>query len=93
MYSFSSDRRFVILSYENSHGLLLLSSKKEGNAIPTRIDILFKDVRAMDIRVFMDEIKITEVSVEMGSSFQSLPDKMAEPGLRLYLLNGGDWNG
>ena len=51
------ERNFSLHLYFVSHGLLLLrSGKDEGN--PTRIDILFQDVRWMALPVWFDGLRI-----------------------------------
>jgi len=51
------DRMFSLHLYWVSHGLLLLRSGKS-NQQPTRIDILFGDVRWMTLPVWLEGIRI-----------------------------------
>ncbi len=67
---FSSDRKFVISSYARSHGLLLLRSVKT-TANLTRLDILFQDVRAMEIRGHFEGIEIRLTSLATLKEFAS----------------------
>jgi len=89
---FSSDRFFAIFSYALSHGLLLLRSGKT-DAAPTRVDILFQDVRAMEIRAWFSGIEIREASPEILKNFASNPLPLLEPGNKMYQVSGGDWSG
>jgi len=61
---------------------------------PTRLDILFQDVRAIEIRAFFDAISIEE---EDDPAFladrPSNPIQMLEPGIKLYRLKGAGWSG
>jgi len=90
--SFKSDRKFSIFSYEVSHGLLLLRSGKT-NEHHTRIDVLVKDVRAMEIRSWFEGFEIAEEDREYLREFRSNPIEMIEPGNRVYALRGRGWQG
>ena len=93
MNIFSSTRTFVIYSYAASHGLLLLRSKKT-EATPSRVDILFQDVRAIEIRCWFDGIAIEKQDkLEVLASHPSKPLQMVEPGIQVYRLVGRDWEG
>lgn len=87
-----SDRSFVIFSYSINHGLLLLRSKKAGK-ISTRLDVLFQDVRAMEIRSWFDGLKIEEVGAEYLGKQGSAPVALMETGNRVYRLIGDGWEG
>lgn len=89
---FESDRRFSIFSYEMSHGLLLLRSKKEPPRIPTRLDI--EDVRAMEIRAWFNGIRIEEIETQRLEKQNSRPgDLLAETGNKAYRLVRPGWEG
>src|SRR5262249_5317339 len=90
--SFRSDRTFSVYSYHVSHGPLLFRSWRKDER-PTRIDVLIKDVRAMEIRSWFDGLEITEVDRGYLRDFRSNPDEMMEPGLRVYALTGNTWKG
>ncbi|MDQ0473501.1 hypothetical protein [Labrys wisconsinensis] len=90
---FQSDRDFFVVSYDASHGLLLLRSAKT-NEIPTRIDVLFNDVRAMEIRCFINNgLKIGIEDRKYLFNFQSNPLEMVEFSLKIYSLLGHGWKG
>ena len=92
MFKYKSNRTFVLFSYNASHGLLLLRSRKT-NQYPTRIDILIQDVRAMELRSWFDGIEIEEVGVSCLSDRHAKPTDMAEAGNRAYSVKGENWNG
>jgi hypothetical protein len=89
---FNSDRLFVVHSYSASHGLLLLRSRKTP-ALPTRIDVLFQDVRAMELRCWFDGIAIDEVPDGFLADFASKPRELVEAGNKIYKLTGKGWCG
>jgi hypothetical protein len=92
MILFESERSFVIFSYSMSHGLLLLRSRKTPQTL-TRIDILFKDVRVMEIRAWFDGIKIEEVEISQLQKQSSRPGDLTEIGNKAYQLSGLGWEG
>ena len=89
---FTSDRRFVMVSYSASHGLLLLRSRKDLSS-SKRLDLLFQDVRALEIRSWFEGIEVTEVDPADLAHFSSNPAQMIEPGNRAYRLTGKNWSG
>ena len=89
---FESKRSFVVLSYAEGHGLLLLRSRKTTHN-PTRVDILFQDVRAMELRSWFESIAIEQVDIDYLKDFHSRPAQMIEHGNRVYSLKGHDWQG
>jgi hypothetical protein len=90
---YESDRLFSIFGYAMSHGLLLLRSGKT-NEVVTRVDILFQDVRATEIRTWSKGIKIEEVvDPRFLDSQRSKPADIIEAGNRIYALSGSGWQG
>lgn len=84
---YESDRLFSLFGYSMSHGLLLLRSGKSNEAPETRIDILFRDVRVMEIRAWMSGIRIEEVrDPRFLDGQRSNPAAMLEPGLNIYSI-------
>jgi len=65
----------------------------KSNVTPTRLDVLFQDVRAMEIRCFFDGLKIDEAPPAFLKTFASNPTDMLEPGLKVYDLRGKGWSG
>jgi len=90
---FQSERIFVVYSYHHSHGLLLLRSTK-AETTPTRLDVLFQDVRAMELRCWFKGINIELMdNPDFLNAFPSQPMEMMEPGNVVYLLRGENWKG
>lgn len=90
--SFRSARKFSVFSYGISHGPLLLRSGKTDEH-HNRIDVLFQDVRAMEIRSWFEGLEIDEVDRSYLRDFPSNPIEMMEAGLRIYALSGNGWQG
>src|SRR4029078_11406407 len=90
--AFKSDRKFSVFSYSVSHGPLLLRSGKT-NEHHTRIDVLVRDVRAMEIRSWFEGFEIKEEEREYLREFRSKPIEMVEPGNKVYALRGRAWQG
>lgn len=89
---FESTRTFVLFSYGGSHGLLLLRSRKTTQH-PKRIDILFQDVRAMELRSWFEGVRIEEVNASFLQGQNSKPEQMVERGNKIYAIHGADWSG
>src|SRR5947209_785034 len=92
MLLFQSDRHFVLASYAASHGILLFSSRKT-NDQPTRIDLLFQDVRAMELRNWFHGLSVFRAEVAYLEGRRSAPQSLIEPGNVVYALRGGGWDG
>jgi hypothetical protein len=90
---YASQRTFQLFSYGVTHGLLLLRSCKT-DTDPTRVDILFREVRAMELRSWFEGIEIVE---EESSAFlaarPSRPVPMFDKEIRFYRLKGTGWEG
>ena len=89
---YSSDRKFILFSYDASHGLLLLRSGKT-NTAQTRIDILFHDVRSMELRGSTDGLTIVQEQPEYLARFASTPLALVEDGLVAYRVGNDVWSG
>jgi hypothetical protein len=91
---YKSDRLFSVFGYSMSHGLLLLRSGKSNENPTTRVDILFQDVRAMEVRVWFKGITIEEVDdLNFLEDQRSRPAEMIEPGNKAYALISHGWRG
>jgi hypothetical protein len=90
--TFRSDRRFVVFSYGVTHGLLLLRSGKTDRR-GSRIDLLIRDVRALEIRSWFEGFEIAEGDKDDLIEFRSNPVQMIEPGNKIYILRGQAWEG
>jgi hypothetical protein len=89
---YESDRVFSVFGFAMSHGVLLLRSGKS-NETPTRVDIMFKDVRAMEIRTWFKGLKVDEVDATYLAGQHSNPEEMLEPGPKVYALTSSGWRG
>ena len=90
---FSSSRSFVVFSYAMSHGLLLLRSRKMPPATATRLDVLFQDVRALEIRCWFDGLTVEETDVNFLQEVRSNPVPLMEHGNKVYALKSSGWVG
>ena len=91
---YESDRTFSIFGYGMSHGLLLLRSGKSNEHANTRVDVLFQDVRAIEIRTWFNGIRIEEEETpEFLKDQRSNPAQMIEPGNRIYSIRSSGWEG
>jgi hypothetical protein len=89
---FESKRTFFLESYVAGHGLLLFRSNRTKEQ-PTVVDVLFKDVRAMDVRAWTDELCVENASTALVEGYLSKPAEMIEKGLFVYRLSGLGWQG
>ena len=90
---YASTRIFHLYSYGVSHGLLLLRSCKS-ETDPLRVDILFQDVRAMELRTWFEGIEIVEEEeAALLAGRPSRPVPMFDKGIRKYRLKGTGWEG
>jgi len=89
---YNSERKFVIFSYDASHGVLLLRSAKTTSS-DTRCDVVFSDVRAMELRISSDGITISEVELAHLETFKSSPLDLMEEGLVAYKVGNDTWSG
>jgi hypothetical protein len=90
---YESDRLFSVFGYAMSHGLLLLRSGKDRTPA-SRVDILFQDVRALEIRAWFQGVRIEEVAdPQFLDGRPSKPAGMMEPGNKIYALISAQWQG
>jgi len=92
MKIFASDRKFVLVSFQIGHGQLLFQSGKS-EVCPTRLSVLIKDARAMEIRSRSTGLSIEEVDPAVLAGRASRPDQTLEHGHKVFLLRGEDWEG
>ena len=59
-------RRFQVWEYRVGHKQLLLRSTKDGSH-PTRVEIAFKDVRAMQIPTLIEELSISVADAALAT--------------------------
>lgn len=91
---YESDRSFSVFGYSMSHGLLLLRSGKSNEHANTKVDVLFQDVRALEIRAWFKGIRIQEEdNPEFLKNRRSNPAELVEPGNKIYSLRSSGWEG
>jgi hypothetical protein len=90
---YESNRVFSVFGYAMSHGVLLLRSGKSNETPTTRVDIMFQDVRALEIRMWFKGIRIEEVDPSYLDGQKSKPEEMIEPGNIVYALTSSRWQG
>lgn len=90
--TFSSHRPFQLVSYSGDRGTLLLRSRQYADK-ETRIDVLFQDVRALEIRCWTEGLEIVLESPEYLDQFASRPRQLLEPGNLVYAVTGRGWHG
>ena len=78
--------------------LALLKARRQGGVqrplTNTRVDVLFHDVRAMEIRAWFRGIRIEERDdPHFLNGQRSKPLDMLEPGSRIYALSSSGWEG
>jgi len=89
---YQSNRLFSIFSYSMSHGLLLLRSGKS-KLHPTRVDILFTDVRGLELRALLEGLTIEEVTPDYTRERSSRPNALIEIGNKVYRVSSDGWEG
>jgi hypothetical protein len=90
---YESNRTFSVFGYAMSHGVLLLRSGKSNETPTTRVDIMFQDVRALEIRAWFKGIRIEEVDATYLEGQNSKPEEMIEHGNVVYALTSSGWRG
>ena len=94
MFEYASSRPFEVIRYAHSHGpLLICNSLKDQAESLNRVEILFYDVRSVEMRMWFEGLSIRESDLIDGEDFASKPTEMHEIGLRFFLLRGATWSG
>jgi len=89
---FSSNDDFEVISYYASHGLLLLKSRMNGRSENTHL--LFQDVRAHELRMWIkDGLIITKRDSMFLNQFSSKPADLVEVGNEIYEIASSKWRG
>lgn len=89
---FESRRKFILESYSAGHGFLLFRSNRTAEDANI-LDVLFTDVRAMELRAWSDGLKIEASNSTTFSDSPTNPTMMIENGLRVYTVKGTGWSG
>jgi hypothetical protein len=90
MIVFSSERKFNLYTYLPGHGLLLLRSMSQQT--PKRVDVLFQDVRSIDIKVWLTGISVSECCLDEVDNSGELAD-LIEPGIKIFRIQSQSWSG
>lgn len=81
------NRRFQIWSYTVSHGTLLLRSTKAPGT-PTRVDVLFKDVAAINLPTNVDGLTIERADDAAAREAASTLDEPELRGRTVFAVRG-----
>lgn len=85
-------RMFQVWAYTTSHDQLLLRSTRD-RTLPTRLDILFKQVGWMVLPPSFPSLTVREADETILHSMSPAPDTDLLRNRRLYLLDGGERRG
>ena len=85
-------REFQLWTYRVGHGELLLRSPK-APGYPTRIDILFKSVQAVELRSRIETLVVEEAQASEVLNRATKPMAFVEKGHKIYLIKSKDWVG
>lgn len=86
------DRRFQLWSYQVSHSVVLLRSII-APGVGTRMDLMFRSVRAMELRQRYDSLSVDVVSIEEASRGFGLECSDTEGRHVFSLADGRGWTG
>lgn len=90
---YSSDRKFVVWSYQSGgHNGLLLRSRKD-NVNSTRISVLFGAVYAVELRFWFDGVTIDEMDQDYAIPLATKLEPDVLRGAKVYRLRGTGWQG
>jgi len=70
-----------------------LFRSRKSDQYPTRLDILFQDVRAVELRFWTEGLFIEEMDPKFIESRASNPLGLMERGNKAYAISGADWSG
>lgn len=88
----NSPRPFQIWEYTVGHGQLLLRSPKAVN-LPTRFDVLFKNVSAIHLPTTLDRLRISEANDEEKVSPHLGLDVATAQSRKIFVVRGSDFVG
>ena len=88
----SSPRRFQIWDYRVGHSQLLLRSIR-GTNFPTRIDVLFKNVSAINLCATLDGLMISEAAEEELASITMPAAENVRENRRRYIVRASNFVG
>jgi hypothetical protein len=88
----TSSRRFQLWTYTVGHGQLLLRSPK-ASGLPTRIDVLFKNVAALHLPTMLNGLAISEATEDEKSKLDVRVDPLRLEGRRVFLVREQHFTG
>jgi hypothetical protein len=88
----NSQRHFQVWEYTVGHRQLLLRSVK-ATGIPTRIDILFKNVAAIDLRTTLDGLTISEATEDQKINPKLQRDSEIVYKRKVFIVRGSNFEG
>jgi hypothetical protein len=77
------ERIFQVWAYTVSHGQLLLRSTKT-ETFPTRVEVLFKDVKALQLPTLLDGLVVTEADAESAQRIEAHTGLTGREGAIVY---------
>ena len=89
---FDSHRSFRMWSYRVGHNLLLLRSVKSEQE-PTRVDVLFKPVAALNLPSEFRGLRIRDADADEAASIRSVAGGSWIEEHRLFIVEGGEFTG
>ena len=85
-------RRFQLWTYTVGHGQLLLRSPKTTN-LPTRIDVLFKNVAAIHLPTILDGLVVSEAAGLESEELSVQCDPSRLEGRKIFVIHGSNFTG
>src|SRR5262245_15798235 len=85
-------RRFEMWLYAVGHGQLLLRSNRS-DEVPTRIEVLFKNVAALELPTLFDGLSITEATSDEAQSLNIQLGSCPADRRKVFLLRGTNYLG
>lgn len=86
------ERRFQVWLYTVGHSQLLLRSPKTGS-LSTRVDVLFKNVAAIQIPTLFDNLTITEATKDETIALHPQLGSWAFEERKVFIINGAGFLG
>jgi hypothetical protein len=89
---FESSRKFLVERYSAGHGWLLLRSHPTVE-YPRVLDVLFTDVRVMEMRTWSNGLEVVATGAGDARDSSTKPEEMIEDGLQVFRVSGSGWSG
>jgi hypothetical protein len=85
-------RRFQLWRYSPTHSQLLVRSNN-WNVFSTRIDVLFKNVAAVELAASLEDMSIIEASPDEAFELKSRLGRLIGLGQKLFLIRCSNFSG